>query len=205
MGKEDKKVFGIGLQKTGTSSLGRALEILGYNINHNFEERLTKALLEGRMEVLYKEIHLWDAFEDNPWPMVYKEMDQKFPGSKFILTIRDENHWLKSIIKHYGKRAYPFEKWFYKVDYPINNEEVYIQKFNNHISEVKKYFSDRPDDLLVVDWEKGDGWEQLCAFLNKSIPIEDFPHWNKNKTAGDYVRKRIRGLKMKLRNLISNR
>ena len=37
----------------------------------------------------------------------------------------------------------------------------------------------RPEDLLIVDWEKGQGWKELCSFLNKSVPNVSFPHDNR--------------------------
>jgi hypothetical protein len=41
-----------------------------------------------------------------------------------------------------------------------------------------EYFKDRPEDLLVIDFTKGEEWEKLCSFLRKDIPTEDFPHYN---------------------------
>ena len=42
-----------------------------------------------------------------------------------------------------------------------------------------KYFRERPQDLLVLDFAKGDGWEKLCRFLGADIPESEFPHANK--------------------------
>ena len=36
-----------------------------------------------------------------------------------------------------------------------------------------------PDDLLVFDLPKGDGWEKLCGFLGHEVPDKPFPHANK--------------------------
>jgi hypothetical protein len=33
--------------------------------------------------------------------------------------------------------------------------------------------------LLVFDLPRGDGWEELCAFLGHPIPDEPFPHANR--------------------------
>lgn len=196
------KIFGIGLQKTGTSSLGRALEILGYKINHAYNENLVKHLIKEDINVLFDEAKKWDAFEDNPWPMIYKELDLEFPGSKFILTLRDENSWIKSLVKHYGTRSNDFQYWYYKAPCPEGHESEYIKRYRMHNEEVTRYFKDRPEDFLVVDWEKGDGWEKLCEFLGKELPDTAFPHWNKNKTFTDYIKKRFRGLKMKFKKLV---
>lgn len=38
-----------------------------------------------------------------------------------------------------------------------------------------------PKDQLLV-YKMGDGWEPLCKFLNKVVPVTEFPHKNKNAT-----------------------
>ena len=49
--------------------------------------------------------------------------------------------------------------------------------YERHNREVLEYFGDRVGkDLLVVSWEKGDGWAELSRFLNKRAPGEPFPH-----------------------------
>lgn len=197
------KVFGIGLQKTGTSSLGKVLKTFGYNVNQTDYVMMTK-LMEGDKEPIRQRAEEFDGFEDNPWPIVYKDLDNWFPGSKFILTIRDKDNWLKSIIKHYGKKTFEFEQWYYGVDYPIGNEAVYVDKFEKHNKEVLEYFKDRPDDLLVVDWEKGDKWDKICPFLGVEIPSEPFPHLNRNKTLMDKVKKKYRGGLIRLKKMINN-
>ena len=75
--------WGIGLGRTGTTSLCQALRILGYNpVGHNprFEE--LKSLQGGA---------------DNGVTLHFKYLDYKFPGSKFVLTLRSLSEWLPSI------------------------------------------------------------------------------------------------------------
>jgi hypothetical protein len=40
------------------------------------------------------------------------------------------------------------------------------------------YFRGRPHDLLVIDWEAGHGWPELCRFLGRDVPGEPFPREN---------------------------
>jgi hypothetical protein len=44
---------------------------------------------------------------------------------------------------------------------------------------VRAYFAGRPDDLLEVCWEAGDGWKELASFLGQPVPALPFPHLNK--------------------------
>ena len=69
-------------------------------------------------------------------------------------------------------------KWIYGVGCPEGNEDIYINRFKNHYEEVENYFRDRPQDLLVLDLAKGDGWEKLCLYftwhkLTHFINMED--------------------------------
>jgi hypothetical protein len=43
---------------------------------------------------------------------------------------------------------------------------------------VTDYFRGRPHDLLVVDWEAGHGWPELCRFLGRDVPDQPFPREN---------------------------
>jgi len=121
----------------------------------------------------------YDAFQDNPWPILYKELDAKFPDSKFILTLRSPESWIKSQVNHFGKKETPMRKWIYGVGCPEGNEDIYLTRFRRHNEDVMQYFKDRPRDLLVLDLPKGDGWEKLCPFLGVDIPANSFPHANK--------------------------
>lgn len=121
----------------------------------------------------------YDAFQDNPWPVLYRYLDQKYPGNKFILTIRDPASWMKSQLMHFDTRTTPMREWIYGVGSPKGNESIYISRFERHNAEVLEYFKDRKGDLLVMDFSKGDGWQQLCPFLRCEPPDIPFPHLNK--------------------------
>jgi hypothetical protein len=72
----------------------------------------------------------------------------------------------------------------YGLPFPDVTPEDLIERYTRHNQEVMDYFQDRPQSLLVVDWENGDGWQELCGFLGREIPREPFPHANK----GHYAR-----------------
>lgn len=172
------KIFGIGFHKTGTSSLAHALRTLGFRVTgpngvHNpniADEALTLCLRVARN---------YDAFQDNPWPILYKEMDAHFPGSKFILTLRDTGEWLQSAKSHFGRRTTPMRNWIYGVnDGPKGNEAIYRERYERHNREVMEYFVSRRQDLLILRITEGGGWEELCAFLEKPVPESPFPHVN---------------------------
>lgn len=81
-------LFCIGLPKTGTSSIARALDILGYRCLHDSErasKAFAEAVLNGRP--LLSDLSGYDAFSDYPFDVNFPILDRQYPGSKFILTI----------------------------------------------------------------------------------------------------------------------
>lgn len=178
--KNEKKVIGIGLHKTGTSTLGDALIKLGYKVV-GARLDLTESLKKGHIKPAIQLAKRFDALQDVPWALLYKELDNAFPNSKFILTERNEDKWLNSILKHFGNRHWDMHEWIYGKGVAKGNEIIYRNKYRNHNKEVKQYFNNRPNDLLVMSFENGDEWEKLCDFLNIPVPKTKFPHSNKGK------------------------
>lgn len=174
------KIFCIGFQKTGTTSLGRALQVLGYNVcgpvgvtNPQFGKRAK--------EWAMARLPYYDAFQDNPWPLLYKDLDLLCPGSKFILTTRNPRSWIRSMNKYFGDYEAAAEVWLYGEGItPRRHPRACVKRYKQHNEEVRRYFADRPDDLLEMDFGKGHGWEELCAFLGHRIPASEFPRSNKS-------------------------
>ncbi|MFU8896829.1 MAG: sulfotransferase family protein [Gammaproteobacteria bacterium] len=174
------KVFCIGFHKTGTTSLGRALMRLSYRVTGSFGTKDPDIASKVR-ELAFAKAEQYDAFQDNPWPVLYKELDQQFPGSKFILTRRPADAWIQSQVRDFARTETPMRRWIYGEDAgcPEGNEDTYIARYELHNREVLEYFKSRPDDLLVIDLPNEDGWTHLCAFLGVPVPAEPFPHANK--------------------------
>ena len=172
------KIFGIGFHKTGTSSLGAALELLGRRVCGPvgyLKPDIAQTLRETAFELL--DDH--DAFEDNPWPLLYQELDEECPDSRFILTVRASHSWIRSIVRHFGGASTPMRELIYgpgRGD-PEDNEAHYVACYERHNAAVKAYFKGRRD-LLVMDLAAGHGWDELCGFLGQPRPHVAFPHIN---------------------------
>ena len=140
------KVFGIGFHKTGTSSLGEALRLLGYTPIANFTPKLLPSIQSGDFGAVKRFCEPFQAFEDNPWPLIYRELDEMFPGSKFVLTLRPTESWISSLTKHFGGSSTETRQWIYGAEHgdPLGSEDVYQARFEAHRSEVLEYFSKRP-------------------------------------------------------------
>lgn len=192
------KVFGIGFQKTATSSLAAALYILGYNVTGYFGSN-DPNIQENVYDTAYQLADRYDAAQDTPWPVLFKELDARYPHSKFILTIRESDKWVKSVVKHFKKHRIPSHEWIYGVPMAKGYEDAYVQRYEAHNLEVLEYFKDRPDDLLVIDITKGAGWREICPFLEKPIPPVNFPLQNTStEKSNQLVHRGVRFIKRKI-------
>jgi len=129
-----------------------------------------------------------EAFSDNPWPLLFREMDARFPGSKFVLTVRDPSEWIASMVRHFGGVPSDMMHWIYGVPCPLGHEERCLAIYEAHNASVRAHFAGRPGDLLELDVTVSSRWDELCTLLGKAIPKDPFPHEN---PASERERKRI--------------
>ena len=182
MNSGQSKIFGVGLSKTGTTSLARALEILGYKTRDYLG--VTRYSSGDLSSIDLDEIDANDALTDTPIPSFYRELDAHYPDSKFILTVRDMAGWLKSCKKQFTgklaeKQSEASNQLFMDLyECTVFNEQKFRRGYENFTSSVHQYFKNRPHDLLVMDIAAGDDWEKLCSFLNVPIPDIPFPRAN---------------------------
>jgi hypothetical protein len=174
-----EKVFGIGGARTGTSSLGRAFVLLGFR-HTSWDPELWDAFERGDYAPIFEVSDRYETFEDGPWNGrdLYRALDERYPGSKYVLTIRDSESWLRSHERHFssdGSRTIPRRYWIH--DYPSRRAEI-LREYEARNAEVIAHFAARPDDLLVLDVVGGEGWERLCPFLGLEPPDDPFPHVN---------------------------
>ena len=197
------KIIGVGFQKTGTSSLRDALRILGYSVGDN-NHQLLRPILHGRWSRVFAKLSQYDAVEDNPWPLVYKEIDAHIPGCKFILTLREPESWYQSVARHIGDLRDPMHEWIYGrgLGLPKDHKANTLDVFNTHNKEVLAHFKDRPEDLLVLDFTQGAGWQELCEFLGCKAPDAPFPHANnknKERRGSPSLRRRLKVAKKRVK------
>lgn len=176
------KIFGIGLSKTGTSSLATALQILGYRVK---DYPGIEVYRPGDLSCIGRSLlETYDALTDTPIPSFYRELDRAFPGSKFILTIRERDGWLKSCQKQFteklaAKQNEAHNRLFMDLyGTTVFDAAKFSAGYDRFVADVMDYFRARPKDLLVMDITAGEGWEKLCPFLGRDIPDAPFPKAN---------------------------
>lgn len=178
------KVFCLGYPKTGTTSLYHALRILGYRAVRLFRietfvkvqslDEYTKELERQHWKPFIDEMnrYKYDAYASFPigYLGLFEDLDRAFPHSKFILTTRSPEQYAASYNKFFSHSP-----WEATTQADLARE---ITEFTEHNHRVVEYFRDRPDQLLCLDIISGEGWPQLCLFLNKPVPKRPFPHKN---------------------------
>ena len=101
------KIFVIGFNKTGTTSVHSALLEFDIYVGDQQQGEMTlNDIIKGDYTNLFAYCDQAEAFQDVPFscPNVYKALDKKYPNSKFILTVREnESQWFNSIVKFHGK------------------------------------------------------------------------------------------------------
>ena len=167
------KIFGIGLSRTGTTSLTKALNDIGINIIHYpSKQQLFDPTNDGACDI--------------PVANYYKELDKRFPNSKFIYTIRDKKEWLVSMEKYLArKKKWDVGSWMSqnrKMLYGqmMFNKSIFDEKYVKHDNDIRDYFKNRPNDLLIVNICGGDTLEKLLTFTGISHVngSNNFPHLN---------------------------
>jgi hypothetical protein len=192
--RSGEKVFGIGLSRTGTSSLAAALKTLGFKSIHWPHDKITQrelnAYYSGRDAFRFTVANTFDAVTDTPVASVYRELSHLYPEARFVLTVRDKSSWLDSCSGFFD-RAIPSEKssspyleycatirrrLYGRTDFdPYDFEAAY----RKHVAGITEWFAQIPERLLIMDITAGESWEKLCAFLHAEIPDKPFPHRNR--------------------------
>ena len=180
-------IFGIGMHKTATTSLHRAFQILGYESWHWSSAHAAKAIWREMSGHDHSEtVDRYYALCDLPIPLLYRQLDAAYPGSKFVLTVRPEDEWLESVRKHFDPRSNrwrsgwdtdPFTNRAHSLLYGRRDfdAETMLARYRRHNAEVWEYFRARPGDLVTVEHPR---WQVLCNFLGEPIPDVPYPFEN---------------------------
>ena len=180
------QVIGAGLGRTGTLSLKAALEELGFAkcyhmvevFAHKDDARTWDAAVRGEPVDWDRLFAGYRATVDVPACLFYRELLEKYPGAKVILTVRDPERWYDSMRQtiYVAHNAFPrwaavlnprmrvFRRmidglWERMFQSRFEDRAFAIDVFNRHNDQVRR---DIPADRLLV-YEISQGWEPLYA------------------------------------------
>jgi len=207
LNKNYNKVFVIGFNKTGTTSLRRTMMLWGFKIgNQQVASMMVEDYANKRYDRIFRLVETADAFQDVPfsYPLLYKKLDKKFPNSKFILTVRDsKEQWFNSLLNFHSKKAgnkppkkedldrinniyrgFMLDTKYLVWDYPevkLYNKQHYTDKYTKHNNDVRHYFKNRPDDFIEINLSNQGDFSRLKKFLNVDTNMSGFPWVKKTK------------------------
>ena len=194
------KVICAGVGKTGTKSIAKALRHLGFNV-FDWEEQILDFIdhwfdvfqngAEPHVKRVYQNA---DAVVDIPGNLFWEEILEAFPDCKVILSERDEDSWVKSMVNQLetvdavqsrtmSMLSPTMRKMYLIGDSSVvalvgsrNKTSTYIfrKRYLIHNHHVKSIVP--PDKLLVYNVQQG--WKPLCDFLGCEVPTAAFPHEN---------------------------
>lgn len=189
------KVFGIGLSKTGTTTLAAALTGLGVSTIH-WRNPLTRSLISDC------DFTRFDGFTDITVAECFEDLYSRFPNSKFVYTTRPLESWLTSMDEHWRRRhgsadfqaikrtmLEPDVYWYGSRFRALNNalyflHESFADAYRAHDRRVRAFFEDKPKScFLEFDIFAGDDWKKLCPFVGVPVPGIPFP-WKNNTPVG---------------------
>lgn len=157
----NQKIFVIGFNKTGTTSIHDAFKSVGINSYHGVEKVLDL-------------VSVYDAFTDGEH-FNFKEYYDIHPNGLFILNTRPLKKWLVSRYKH--AEYHKFKKcWCWPITDAKTNK--WINERESHFSNVLSFFKDKKDSFFIINVEKP-GWEErLLNFIGVPRAPKTF-HSNK--------------------------
>lgn len=201
-----EKIFCVGANKTGTSSVEKALIDLGYKLGHQEHGQDLIAHYKARnFSKIAQFCKSADAFQDAPFSWHYTGiyMDQYFKNAKFILTVRDSpEQWYQSLTRFHSKilglggriptadnlkeakRSRNNTMWDnFNARHVIEGSDPYDKErltkyYNDHNAMVIDYFRFK-ENLLVINLSHDDAYRKFCKFLEKQPLYDVFPWENK--------------------------
>ena len=187
------EIIGAGFGRTGTLSLKRALEILGYGPCYHMEEIIMSPARADQWVAVGRGKPQWDDIFEGyratvDWPAAtwWRELADHWPNAKVILSVRDADQWFDSTQRTIfnsgtlGAAMPPAMQELIETsvlrlfDGKITCRETCLSVYNSHIDAVQKAISS--DRLLV--YPVGAGWEPLCNFLGCPVPDQPYPRSN---------------------------
>lgn len=202
------KYFCIGRNKTGTTSLKTAFEQLGFLVGDQRSAELLydRYYFENNFEPIIEYSRSAQVFQDVPFscPETYKYLDRAYPGSKFILTVRDDaEQWYSSITRFHAKKfgrngriptsgdlksaeyirrglAYNTVRLHGTSDDDPYNHDIMTAHYEKYNRDVMEYFKDRPEDLLVLNIAEEGAYQNFVNFLGVDSPYDSFPWENRS-------------------------
>ena len=181
---DDSKIFCIGFNKTGTSSLHALFRREGFRSHHSPVWRDMNAQLLSQ----------YDCFCDGR-PDDFVELANRYPRSQFILNVRDLNAWLASRLDHVRRDKISGRRNTGSVYWDDTNRALrrWVYERNDYHCRVLDHYRNSPRKLLIVNLPRDrQATKKIYAFLGLAAPPPPSPHKNANPHGDSLTRNRER-------------
>ena len=175
--KRKKKVFCLGLSRTGTTSISVALHTLGYHVHH-FCPYLARFARDGSLYVDKRYADAFDAQTDIAPALVYRELARLYPDARFVLTTRPRDKWGAAMVRFCAKhrrmfQTLPFpdtDRYFTAMygAWATMTAPEWARVYDRHCAEVSAFFAkEGKGRLLQLAVTQGEGYNELVPFLDR--------------------------------------
>ena len=203
--RADQKIFVIGKNKTGTTSMMVLFEELGYIVGDQATaESLIRDYANGDYRRLLEYCDSAEVFQDAPfsWPDTYRHLYEKYPDAKYILTERDTaEQWFNSLVSYHQKIVgcagrptvkdlkeckYRWSGFLWEAQQAVYgateetlyDELLYTGNYKNHCESIKTFFSNK-ENFLAINLANEKAADRLAGFLDIDPETFVIPHVNK--------------------------
>ena len=160
-----EKIFVIGFNKTGTSTLHILFQQNGLTSQHDGSKW---------------DVEEYQCFSDNGNKRDWKKLFNSYPNSMFLLNNRPIDDWIRSRAKHcYVEKL----RWGYPPS--VNLYKSWIHERNEHYLEVTSFFRRNPEVLTIVDISRSSWLDfvanrlELTSYelkINRGSEVVPLPH-----------------------------
>jgi hypothetical protein len=213
------KIIGAGLPRTATTTQWLALKTLGVNTYHMKDMMADMERGVALWRRAYNGEEPWDEIFEGfdgtvDWPAAFhwRELMDRYPEAKVLLSVRDGDAWAKSMADtlnqiYFGdsfmrsmcQARYRIDPaWAAWIDLNVDTcwkgpRGAFANTFGERapLVEAMERWNEEvkatvPAERLIV-WTPKDGWEPLCEALDVPVPDEPLPHAFDTETFKDAI------------------
>ena len=197
------KVIGAGFGRTGTLSLKKALETLGYQRCYHMAEVAEHPEHAALWTEAWRGGSPWETLFDGyaaavDWPVAafWSRLMARYPEAKVILTVRDPEAWYRSAVntifrsmKQGLRSGDPALETRLAMAKEIIIDGTFGGDLDDKANAIAVYRANVakaravPAERLIV-FDPATGWRPLCAGLGVPVPDSPYPHIN---TTAEFV------------------
>jgi hypothetical protein len=212
------EILALGVSRSGTDSLKRALEELGYDHTYHgwdpmvhpeqcvFWYQALNAKFRGGKKFTRED---WDrmfgncrAISDLPAILFAEELMEAYPEAKVILSTRDADSWYQSVTATFEPMVTNWPIRFAHFFHPVTFQyeiiiTIYHYFFRGSFERNGKTIYANHNNMVrrlvpkerLLEYHVREGWKPLCDWLGKDTPKREIPNVNSGEEFRGHILK----------------